>query len=38
MTRVLAAVDRSAAATPVLSTAAALAGLLGAEVDAVHVR
>jgi nucleotide-binding universal stress UspA family protein len=38
MTRVLAAVDRSAAATPVISTAAALAHLLGAEVDAVHVR
>jgi nucleotide-binding universal stress UspA family protein len=38
MTRVLAAVDTSIAAQPVLSTASALAPLFGAEVEAVHVR
>ena len=38
VTRVLAAVDRSAATTPVLSAAVTLSGMLGAEVDAVHVQ
>ena len=38
MTRVLAAIDCSAAARPVLSAASALATLLGADVDALHVR
>jgi nucleotide-binding universal stress UspA family protein len=38
MTRVLAALDNSPAAQPVLATATALAQLLGSEVDAVHVR
>ena len=38
MTRVLAAIDCSAAARPVLSAANAVADLLGADVDAVHVR
>jgi nucleotide-binding universal stress UspA family protein len=38
MTRVLAAIDNSAAASPVLVAAGALAHVLGAEVEAVHVR
>jgi nucleotide-binding universal stress UspA family protein len=38
MSKVLAAIDNSAAARPVLSTAVAVAGLLGAEVEAVHAR
>jgi nucleotide-binding universal stress UspA family protein len=38
MTRVLAALDSSVAAQPVLATATAIARLLGAEVEAVHVR
>jgi nucleotide-binding universal stress UspA family protein len=38
VTRVLAAIDSSAAARPVLSAARAVADLLGADVDAVHVR
>jgi nucleotide-binding universal stress UspA family protein len=38
MTRVLAAIDSSAAARPVLSAAAAMADLLGSDVDALHVR
>lgn len=38
MSRVIAAVDSSAAARPVLDTAAALARLLGAELEALHVR
>ena len=38
MTRVLAAIDCSAAARPVLSAASAVADLLGADVDALHVR
>jgi nucleotide-binding universal stress UspA family protein len=38
VTRVLAAIDSSAAARPVLSAAKALADLLGADVDALHVR
>jgi nucleotide-binding universal stress UspA family protein len=38
VTRVLAAIDSSAAARPVLSAAAALADLLGSDVDALHVR
>lgn len=38
MTRVLAAIDCSAAARPVLSAANAMAALLGADVDALHVR
>ena len=38
MSRVIAAVDSSAAARPVLDTAAALARLLGAELAALHVR
>jgi nucleotide-binding universal stress UspA family protein len=38
MTTVVAAIDNSAAARPVLATALAVAGLLGAEPDAVHVR
>jgi nucleotide-binding universal stress UspA family protein len=36
MTTILAALDNSAAARPVLSAAAAVAGLVGAAVDAVH--
>jgi nucleotide-binding universal stress UspA family protein len=35
--RILAAIDSSAAARPVLATAAALAPVLGADVEAVHV-
>ena len=38
MSRVLAAIDCSAAASPVLSAASAVADLLGADIDAVHVR
>jgi nucleotide-binding universal stress UspA family protein len=38
MTRVIAALDNSLAAGPTLATARALARLLGAELDAVHVR
>jgi nucleotide-binding universal stress UspA family protein len=38
MTRVLAALDNSLAAQPVLATATSLARLLGSELDAVHVR
>jgi nucleotide-binding universal stress UspA family protein len=38
VTRVLAAIDSSAAARPVLSAARAVADLLGADVDALHVR
>jgi nucleotide-binding universal stress UspA family protein len=38
VTRVLAAIDNSAAARPVLSAAKAVADLLGADVDALHVR
>lgn len=38
MTRVLAALDDSATAQPVLATASAVARLLGAELEAVHVR
>ena len=38
VTRVLAAIDCSAAARPVLSAAKAMAALLGADVDALHVR
>ncbi len=38
MTTVLAALDNSLAAQPVLATATAVAGLLGADVEAVHVR
>jgi nucleotide-binding universal stress UspA family protein len=38
MSKVLAAIDNSAAARPVLSAAVAVAGLLGAEVEAVHAR
>lgn len=38
MTRVLAAIDNSAAARPVLVVASALAQLLGADVNAVHVQ
>jgi nucleotide-binding universal stress UspA family protein len=38
VTRVLAAIDCSAAARPVLSAASAVADLLGADVDAVHIR
>jgi nucleotide-binding universal stress UspA family protein len=38
VSRVLAAIDCSAAARPVLSAADAVATLLGAEVDALHVR
>jgi nucleotide-binding universal stress UspA family protein len=38
VTRVLAAIDSSAAARPVLSAAKAVADLLGADVDALHVR
>ena len=37
MTRVIAAIDNSAAAEPVLAAAAAAARAFGAEVDAVHV-
>jgi nucleotide-binding universal stress UspA family protein len=38
MTRVIAALDNSLAARPVLATAQSLAKLFGARVDAVHVR
>jgi nucleotide-binding universal stress UspA family protein len=38
MTRVLAALDNSVTAAPVISTALTVAGLLGAELEAVHVR
>jgi nucleotide-binding universal stress UspA family protein len=38
MSRVVAAIDSSAAAQPVLATAAAMAALLGAELEALHVR
>jgi nucleotide-binding universal stress UspA family protein len=38
MSKVLAAIDNSAAARPVLASAAALADLLGAELEAIHVR
>jgi nucleotide-binding universal stress UspA family protein len=38
VTRVLAAIDSSAAARPVLSAAKAVAELLGADVEALHVR
>jgi nucleotide-binding universal stress UspA family protein len=38
MTRVIAAIDNSAAATPVLDTARMVAELLDADVEAVHVR
>lgn len=38
MSRVLAAIDSSAAARPVLSAAAAMAELLRADLDALHVR
>ena len=38
MTRVLAAIDNSLAAKPVLAAARAIADLLGAEVESVHVR
>ncbi len=38
MTRVLAAIDSSAAARPVLSAAAAMADLFGSHVDALHVQ
>jgi nucleotide-binding universal stress UspA family protein len=38
MTRVLAALDNSVAAQPVLATATAIARLLGAELEAAHVR
>jgi nucleotide-binding universal stress UspA family protein len=38
MTRVLAAVDNSAAATPVLTAARRVAELYGADVEAIHVR
>jgi hypothetical protein len=38
MTRILAAVDSTATAAPVLASAKAMAGLLGAEMTAVHVR
>ena len=38
MSKVLAAIDNSAAARPVLSTAVAVAELLGADVEAVHAR
>jgi nucleotide-binding universal stress UspA family protein len=38
VTRVLAAIDSGAAARPVLSAARAVADLLGADVDALHVR
>src|SRR5215204_5381810 len=37
MTTVIAALDNSLAARPVLATAAALAHVLGAEVDPLHV-
>lgn len=37
MTKVIAAIDNSAAATPVLATARALAGVFGSELEAVHV-
>lgn len=38
MTTVIAAIDNSAAATPVLETGHAIADLYGAELEAVHVR
>ena len=38
MKRVLAAVDNSLAVKPVIATACALAELLGAQVEAVHVK
>jgi nucleotide-binding universal stress UspA family protein len=38
MEKVLAAIDNSAAARPVLSAAVAVAGLLGIDVEAVHAR
>jgi nucleotide-binding universal stress UspA family protein len=38
MSKVLAAIDNSAAARPVLASAVALAGLLGAELEAIHIR
>jgi Universal stress protein family len=38
MSKVLAALDNSAAARPVLVSAAALARLLGTEVEAIHIR
>ncbi len=38
MTKVIAAIDSSAAARPVLAAAAAIGGLLDAEVEALHVR
>jgi nucleotide-binding universal stress UspA family protein len=38
MTKVIAALDNSLAAKPVLSTALALGSLLGAEVEALHIR
>jgi nucleotide-binding universal stress UspA family protein len=38
MTRVLAALDNSVTAAPVISTALTVAGLLGAELEAMHVR
>jgi nucleotide-binding universal stress UspA family protein len=38
MSKLIAAIDNSAAARPILATAAALARLLQAEIEAVHVR
>src|SRR5216117_3502816 len=38
MTKIIAAVDNSATAAPVLATARSLAGLFDAGVEAVHVR
>ncbi len=38
MTKVVAAIDNSAAAGPVLATAAAVADLFGADVEAIHAR
>jgi nucleotide-binding universal stress UspA family protein len=38
MTKVVAAIDNSAAAGPVLATAAAVAELFGADVEAIHAR
>src|SRR5215210_1320971 len=38
MTKVVAAIDNSAAAGPVLTTAAAVAELFGADVEAIHAR
>ncbi|MGZ6999639.1 MAG: hypothetical protein ACXVLZ_15540, partial [Acidimicrobiia bacterium] len=37
MSRIIAAVDNSLAAQPVLATAKLLAPILGAEVDAIHI-